>query len=131
MAACQVTVKLPKGKLEGVTTNSPFTAAAKIQGDVAADGLQVTHFLQLFPAALYLSKACEQESAPMPACLDGTEYYQMCCSSTVTRRLSWISSWESPMMQVTAGGAGSVVLSTLDLNRLSIIKNGCAACEPL
>ena len=34
-------MNLPKGKLEGVTTNSPFTASAKIQGDVAVDGLEV------------------------------------------------------------------------------------------
>ena len=61
-------MNLPKGKLEGVSTNSPFTASAKIQGDVAADGLEVA-----------------------------------------------------------AGGAGSVVLTDLNINRLSITKNGCAS----
>ena len=65
--AQQVTVALPQGTLETLTTNSPFTASAKVQGAVAADGLEVA-----------------------------------------------------------AGGAGSVVLADLDINKLAITKQGCA-----
>ena len=58
---------MPKGTLESISANSPFTAAIKAQSGVAADGLSVT-----------------------------------------------------------AGGAGSVVLTDLDLNRLFVSKTGYA-----